>query len=586
MKKLLLAILIALPLSLQAKSYSIDSVLVQAWITDDGALEIEHTRVIRFKKGSFSWADYSLPLRDIGAVSDVTVREGSREYLQNDSEEDDTYQVEISEDELYIKWHYSARRESRRFTLAFTLRDVAKRHQDAGELFFAFAGEGRPKDTGFMRVTVFLPQEAPSRSTVQAWLRQPLFGAIETRDDRVIAETTDLNRRTPFLMRLLFPEYMLAGVAQSPNAVRDAISREELQLAMEREQRRETYFREREEKQKLAQQLTPWGWLILAAGVVALVLIYTRLGRGFDVQVDRSQQGMLPDMHPALFAGHANQNQVSGRSVAATLLELARRGIIRIDAGEQSRKPKKFILRLQRDNWKGTQSTLHDFENQMITFLFDELAGGDELHSDVLKKRKSDVRKWYEKWYRSVKEILKKQPFYDRASITGTVLMAVVGLAIAALGIVFAVMAGKALAFVIIGGFVLFALSFTILRMTPESKEMFERSQQLKAFIKKINPTNPVIYDSYDRYLVWAVALGLGEKNMRNIIEAIPQTEREKYLGWLPATKQGEIADMDYAVFMGAIIASTSSTVAVSSAGSAAGAGTAGAAGGGGGGAG
>ena len=44
-----------------SKQYSLDSIYINAEICSDGCLQIEESRSYRFK-GSFSWADYSIPL--------------------------------------------------------------------------------------------------------------------------------------------------------------------------------------------------------------------------------------------------------------------------------------------------------------------------------------------------------------------------------------------------------------------------------------------------------------------------------------------------------------------------------------------
>ena len=58
-----------------SKRYYIDNIQINAEILPDGSLKIEESRSYRFK-GRFSWADYSIPLQQLGSVTDFSLSEG------------------------------------------------------------------------------------------------------------------------------------------------------------------------------------------------------------------------------------------------------------------------------------------------------------------------------------------------------------------------------------------------------------------------------------------------------------------------------------------------------------------------------
>ena len=110
-----------------ARSYSLDRVAVEARVDRDGSLWIDETRTYTFD-GRYSWADFRLPLDRVGSVSEFSLSEGDRAFAPGTDEAPGTYQLETSDDELYVRWHYSAEDEGRSFRLRYRISDAVTRH--------------------------------------------------------------------------------------------------------------------------------------------------------------------------------------------------------------------------------------------------------------------------------------------------------------------------------------------------------------------------------------------------------------------------------------------------------------------------
>ena len=73
-----------------SKSYSIDRIEISAEILSDGSLSIEENRSYTFR-GNFRWADYLLPLQNLGRVIDFQLSEAGMIYRPGSDEEPGTY---------------------------------------------------------------------------------------------------------------------------------------------------------------------------------------------------------------------------------------------------------------------------------------------------------------------------------------------------------------------------------------------------------------------------------------------------------------------------------------------------------------
>ncbi|MCK4894442.1 MAG: hypothetical protein KAT07_10765, partial [Calditrichia bacterium] len=75
--------------SLFSKSFTLDKIDIRARIQPDGHLQIEENRTYTFR-GSFSWADYRLPLKGIGEIRSFSLSDEFSAYRQTVDEEPGT----------------------------------------------------------------------------------------------------------------------------------------------------------------------------------------------------------------------------------------------------------------------------------------------------------------------------------------------------------------------------------------------------------------------------------------------------------------------------------------------------------------
>ena len=160
-----------------ARSYSLDRVAVTARVDPDGSLWIDETRTYTYD-GRYTWAEFRLPLDRVGSVSDFSVSEGDRGFAPASSEASGTYQLDMSADELYVRWHYVAENETRSFRLQYRVSDAVTLHPDVAELYYQFVGAINPQAIGRVEVDLALPEPAVF-DEVRAWAHGPLHGRVD-----------------------------------------------------------------------------------------------------------------------------------------------------------------------------------------------------------------------------------------------------------------------------------------------------------------------------------------------------------------------------------------------------------------------
>ncbi|HEX9654442.1 MAG TPA: DUF2207 domain-containing protein, partial [bacterium] len=392
-----------------AKSYDLNKVIIMSRIGADGSLRIEESRTYQFQ-GRFSWADYHLPLKQLGTVEDFSIREGSQMYDARGDEEPGTYQTRISDNEFYAKWFYQARDETRTFVLNYTVTPAVNKYADVAEFYYKFVGEANPTRIDTVEVTIQLPQTADTTFT-RAWAHGALWGDLRFENGDVKMSVSPLPAHQYWEVRVVFPNNWIGEALPTiGEAALPAILADEAKWARTaNEQRRQELQRLRQSREN-EKKAWPIAVGALALGLLGVAFLYFSFGRGFHVPYQQKIDSNMPrDLHPALASFLYFQKQMTGNALMATVLHLAEKGVIKIEEGATSPKRRfgsrtpHFLMKLVNANWRSDTSLL-DFEISLLGFLFDDLGNGvGQIEFDDLKKNQKKVRRWFEGWQRLVK---------------------------------------------------------------------------------------------------------------------------------------------------------------------------------------
>lgn len=184
-----------------------------------------------------------------------------------------------------------------------------------------------------------------------------------------------------------------------------------------------------------------------------------------------------------------------------------------------------------------------------------------------------------------VKEHLTDIPLYDKSSIRGTVYGVLLCIAAIAGGVLILVYLGAPGILAVITGGLMLGIAFAILRYTPEMKLKRKKWQALRRYLVKyhfVESSGSDWLSNIEKYLVYGLALGVGQKAIKKMMESIPEQQQSHYFPWYTYPHGAYASPADFATAISSVVQIASSTMSSSSG---AGGGASGGGGGGGGGA-
>ncbi len=530
------------------KTYSIESVIIDAQLNPDGSINITEKRTYDFK-GSFHWATYTLPTENTGGVADFSLGEEGQPYSKSSEEREGTYQYKENSSSISVKWFFDSQNESRTFVLSFRILDVVKAYQDAAVLYYKFIGTGWDRPTGDVLVTVRTP-EWIKREQVKAWAHGPLWGTVEILDNgSVIGKVQSLPKNTFWEIRALYPNYLFPQIGDvSSDQVILTIVSEETRWAEEANLRREECIK-KQETMKVRKKYGSWVLLVLC-GIcfVSVGGLYNRYGRKHPVNFLGTLYSEIPsNISPALLGYLLHRSQIGGLVLVGTMLDLAERGFLKI---KEDVKPAKFlfwsyqsrnyILEFVRSFYNEKKKDLQLSEHDLLAFIFDDLAEGqDAIDFKALQKSRSKFIKWFSDWKKEVVQLGESKGFWDKDSLSARNKGIMISLGLIAVTVVSALLIEEWAVVPGISAGIILIWSLIIPRRTPEFELEAKKWKALKTYLKRYqfrDSNSPFFLDNIGRFLVYGVVLGLSKQVVKQIAGMVPEGRQQTFFPWYVAT--------------------------------------------------
>ena len=590
-----------------AKDFSISSVRVDATVQPNGDVRITDTRTLDFS-GTFHFVYWDLSTR---GSEGITVRGASGPaagdagttvpyepsqvpFTGSQTGELGTYTVEDNGTVVTVQLNFEVTDATAAFTVEYVAKGAAKRWSDTAELYWQFVGEDVAIESRDVSVTVHLP-DGVTRDQVRAWAHGPLWGTVTIEPDAsVVMKVDPLPAYTFVEGRILFPAAALSTAPASTTLKLDQVLAEEKQFADDANRSR---FQARV-------KVVLWGVLGVGVPLVALVLIivlYLRYGREPKTQFNAQylRDFPQPQLPPALAAFIWRMGSVGSDDVTATLLDLVNRKVIDLE---------RVIVREDKlfgpDETTTYKLTLHgerlqellDYERQLCTFLFYEIADGDELIlselKDLAKAQRTAFAAGFQAWKRAVEKEGERRGYLDpKADRMAFVASAFAFVAMVASGAA-AVFSG--FWWFLLGipvGLVLLWVARAVKRRSQEAAELHAQYAALERYLKdfgRLDEKPPDAIVLWEQFLIYAVVFGIADQVAKAMTVKVPEVVndpafRTPYILWwgIPGEGGGLSAFSEmHQSFSQAVSVATSS----SSSGSGGGGGFSGGGGGGGGG--
>jgi uncharacterized membrane protein YgcG len=304
----------------QEKIAVADSYHVEIRVLEDGSLEVTERLYMSFQ-GTFRRGSREIPLRRTDGIEILEVGEEGRPYVRGYSEAEHTYLVAEDKDYVRVRWYYPELRDDKRmFYIRYWAIGAVRRYEGGDQVWWKALPEEHGYEIRQSRVVVYLPEGAvveraeaygPARYMVEEGGKVVRFEAERP-----------LGADESFEVRVQFPHGII-----SPEVPSWQVKEERMQV------------------------IGPVG-----IGIILLVMIgmpvyivwawvWVKV-RGYREPYVFDKPDILkepPYLDPPGMAGALVDQKVEMRHILATLVDLARRGIIAIEevgAGE-----KDFVIR-------------------------------------------------------------------------------------------------------------------------------------------------------------------------------------------------------------------------------------------------
>jgi uncharacterized membrane protein len=435
-----------------------------------------------------------------------------------------------------VDWSFDAYDESRTFTFEYTARDAIVVHEDVAELYYKFIGDEWEFPAGSARITLHLPEGAQEEE-VLAWGHGPIHGELDIISPEQISWfVAPLPAKTFLEGRVVFP----------PQLVSDSVrfsGREALPSIMSEEKRwaTQTNLSRFAKKYQVFYSL----FLFVPVGLMLFGMWRKANNRGKAYKGDYFRE--LPGDYPPEIAGYLwHKKQVNNKFLSAGILDLARRGHLRIEAvpnseGKKKQKEDFRLIERQKDQPKSS------IDQIVLDFFFDtvysEYNPSDDVEivndrqkeiafsqiQDFAKKKPYQFTSFHNKWKKAVISKAKSYNFFAKHSALN--LGCLPTLLFFAAGII-AIIWWELFIF----GSVLFLAALILFFVSPKfyyteyGADQLAKWNAFRRFLLHFSKMDKSTVPSlivWEHYLVYAVVLGVAKQVIDQLALVFPRMEQD-----------------------------------------------------------
>lgn len=494
--------------------YEIERLDIVANIERDGSLEVEE-RVI-YDIGKINGILYNIDALGYGKFTDLQIfYEDDGEFKQarnNTAPSEGNFTVSVDDGLYKIKLYAPSQNERKEFIFRYNLTRGVTVYRDIAQLNRKMVGKDWQNSIGNISVTVNLPENV-KKDDIYAFGHGPLTGNIEILDGKSVRYTLNDYRPGEFLeVNLLFPKNILTSfnplLMKNKSALKEILDMEG-KLAKEANDARKRaiigFYLER-----VVLVLAVAWWLFL------VVFIYLKNSKRYKVENEYGEYFReLPDDYSPSIAGTLVSRNLypSGRELFAMLLDLVRKGHLKLEEGEKT-----TTLILQESG-----KPLSEEEKFILNWYIRELGDGEKIILESVEasiKGRGGAKEFnrnYERWRTIVySDMLEKNLKMDKRDKFSTSLGIFTGIAyFIGGGMLVVYFQSELFILMILLGFILLPYTFSRKRASLEKEKAISRWEAFKKFLvdySNLEEAKLASIELWEHYFVYAVALGVAEK--------------------------------------------------------------------------
>lgn len=513
-KKILVLSLLLFTTIFGRTAYEIESLDIVANIERDGSLEVEE-RVI-YDIGEINGILYNIDALGYGKFTDLQIfYEDDGEFKQarnNTAPSEGNFTVSVDDGLYKIKLYAPSQNERKEFIFRYNLTRGVTVYRDIAQLNRKMVGKEWQNSIGNISVTVYLP-ESVKKDDIYAFGHGPLTGNIEILDGKSVRYTLNNYRPGEFLeVNLLFPKNILTSfnplLMKNKSALKEILDMEG-KLAKEANDARKRAIIGFYLGRVVLVLAVAW-WLFL------VVFIYLKNSKRYKVENEYGEYFReLPDDYSPSIAGTLVSRNLypSGRELFAMLLDLVRKGHLKLEEGEKT-----TTLILQESG-----KPLSEEEKFILNWYIRELGDGEKIILESVEasiKGRGGAKEFnrnYERWRTIVySDMLEKNLKMDKRDKFSTSLGIFTGIAyFIGGGMLVVYFQSELFILMILLGFILLPYTFSRKRASLEKEKAISRWEAFKKFLvdySNLEEAKLASIELWEHYFVYAVALGVAEK--------------------------------------------------------------------------
>ncbi|NLV89408.1 MAG: DUF2207 domain-containing protein [Tissierellia bacterium] len=569
-KRLFSLLLIALILLVSLPSFADNDLVISSWIVESSLLENGDLVIVEDLTFDFK-SKFNGVYRDIGTdltdgIENIELYEivGDKEspyrfVSSADNGDSGVYLINRENNNLVLKIFSPAKsKTSKTFRLKYTVKNVAVKHVDTGELYYKFIGRENQTPVKYFSATIKLPDSNRARTKIFA--HGPINGEINfVEDDLIKMEVSDVPAKSFVEARILFPETFIGESTRRGNNTFDSIVDEELSYIT----REEARIKQRTRNRALLERTS---LTVTTIGVLLLNYVYRKLKR--DPEIFSDLNTLNPeDISPAELRAFMNGGGADGRALMTTIFDLARQGYINIEEIEPKKKKNKDFLFIRTNK---SPYDLLALESYVLNWLFNTIGDGSTVSTiDIEDYRKKNSSKFFSdinEWTKKVKNSLKERGYYENKPEFGILLiiMSVITMVVAIITLTFESLWG--LLPVFLSTFLLIYAISIFVRKSDKGYVQYKLWQDIrKDFRNQRNLMKDYDYIPKDKTLIYALALGLPMKHLNTFRDYISDSYSPAHWSYwyFMTNKHGgsSFEDRMYSSFYGSSASTTSSSI-------------------------
>ena len=509
-----------------AANYRIEKLDIEANLQKDGSMVV--SEAVTYDIDEINGVYFDIDAKGFGELEDLQVFEDEPNTSSFKEVDTSNYEVSVS-DELYrIKLYSKNQNNIRTFKFVYKLPEAIKVYDDVAQLNRKMVGQDWQQGISTVKVTIEIPVSKDyDNSKILVFGHGPLTGEVDKVENTVVYKLDDYYPGDFLEAHILmepeiFSEYDKSKIIHKD--MKQELLDMEAKLADEANAERDKTIRKQEMINKVFEKPgLIFGVLSSIWGVLMFYIygIYRRRNRVKN-SVGKYLRELPDDSSPAL-VGSFMTDSISGNEILATIVDLIRRKILRLETSEE-----KSIITLV-----GNTEKLSAQERVIVDIYINDFGDGKSLDLKSFgffqKVPMSTARK-FEKWKTIIQsEMNRKDLVFEGFKGMGKNLFykSLCGII---LGIKFfgnileKAMESKMFLIIIIMGFILF-ISLTKARYPrKELAEAKDKWQAFKNFLSDYSQLEEAKITSvhlWEQYFVYAVALGVSEKVVKAYKKAL-----------------------------------------------------------------